>query len=69
MSTEFVRKHLRLAPVAHVPEIQLYQTAEAIGLWELTEATFAPHCHDGTKPPGCPYRDHDDEPRSTGESP
>lgn len=40
MSAEFVREHLRLAPVAHVPEIQLYQTAEAIGLWELTEGEY-----------------------------
>ncbi|WP_326554545.1 class I SAM-dependent methyltransferase [Micromonospora sp. NBC_01813] len=36
----FVRAHARLAPVPHVPELQLYQAAEPIGLWELTEGEF-----------------------------
>ncbi|ROO59030.1 putative nicotinamide N-methyase [Micromonospora sp. Llam0] len=36
----FVRAHARLAPVAHVPELRLYQAAEPIGLWELTEGEF-----------------------------
>jgi predicted nicotinamide N-methyase len=36
----FVRAHLRLAPVPHVPELSLYQTELAIGLWELTEGEY-----------------------------
>jgi len=36
----FVRAYARLAPVAHVPEILLYQAEEPIGLWELTEGEF-----------------------------
>ncbi|MGW0433047.1 class I SAM-dependent methyltransferase [Micromonospora sp. NPDC003197] len=39
-STTFVRTYARLAPVAHVPEIQLHQAEEPIGLWELTEGEF-----------------------------
>ncbi|GAB3144919.1 methyltransferase [Micromonospora sonneratiae] len=39
-STAFVRTYARLAPVAHVPEIQLHQADEPIGLWELTEGEF-----------------------------
>lgn len=39
-STAFVRTYARLAPVAHVPEIQLHQAEEPIGLWELTEGEF-----------------------------
>jgi predicted nicotinamide N-methyase len=38
---EFVRAHTRLAPVAHVPEIRLYQAEEPIGLWELTEGEYS----------------------------
>jgi len=30
---EFVRRHLRVLPVAQVPEIQLHQAEEPIGLW------------------------------------
>jgi predicted nicotinamide N-methyase len=37
---EFVQTHLRLAPVPHVPELVLYQTELAIGLWELTEGEY-----------------------------
>jgi predicted nicotinamide N-methyase len=36
----FVRSWARLAPVAGVPEITLYQADEPIGLWELTEGEF-----------------------------
>lgn len=36
----FVRDHLRLAPVALVPEVKLYQAEEPIGLWELTEGEY-----------------------------
>ena len=36
----FVRAHTRLAAVPHVPEVELYQAAEPIGLWELTEGEF-----------------------------
>ena len=39
-SAAFVRLHARLAPVAFVPEIRLYQADEPIGLWELTEGEF-----------------------------
>lgn len=39
-SAEFVRAYARLAAVAHVPEIQLHQADEPIGLWELTEGEF-----------------------------
>jgi predicted nicotinamide N-methyase len=39
-STAFIRAYARLAPVAHVPEIQLHQADEPIGLWELTEGEF-----------------------------
>ncbi|MEV1286378.1 50S ribosomal protein L11 methyltransferase [Micromonospora sp. NPDC049679] len=39
-STAFVRAYARLAPAAHVPEIQLHQADEPIGLWELTEGEF-----------------------------
>ncbi len=37
---EFVQAHLRLAPVPYVPELALYQTEQAIGLWELTEGEY-----------------------------
>jgi predicted nicotinamide N-methyase len=40
ISAAFVRLHARLAPVAFVPEIQLHQADEPIGLWELTEGEF-----------------------------
>lgn len=40
ISTTFVRLHARLAPVPFVPEIQLHQADEPIGLWELTEGEF-----------------------------
>ncbi|MFD0568437.1 class I SAM-dependent methyltransferase [Kitasatospora gansuensis] len=33
----FIRAQTLLAPVPFVPEVQLYQAAEAIGLWERTE--------------------------------
>jgi predicted nicotinamide N-methyase len=56
----FILAHLRPAPVPFVPEIVLYQADEPIGLWELTEASFASDCHDGTKPPNCPYPDEPD---------
>ncbi|MDG4766946.1 50S ribosomal protein L11 methyltransferase [Solwaraspora sp. WMMD406] len=49
MSTDpvdFVRAHARLAPVAHLPELRLYQADEPIGLWELTEGEFR-----GEQPP------------------
>ncbi|MGI5216055.1 class I SAM-dependent methyltransferase [Plantactinospora sp. CA-290183] len=36
----FVRAYARLAPVAAVPEVRLYQADEPIGLWELTEGEF-----------------------------
>ena len=36
----FVRAWARLAPTAHVSEIQLHQADEPIGLWELTEGEF-----------------------------
>lgn len=36
----FVRLHAKLAPVTLVPEIQLHQADEPIGLWELTEGEF-----------------------------
>jgi hypothetical protein len=65
----FIRRHLRVAPVVHVPELLLYQTDTAIGLWELTEAMRTLHCHNGPRPPECPFRDEDDpkagEPCST----
>ncbi|HEY8533273.1 MAG TPA: 50S ribosomal protein L11 methyltransferase [Micromonospora sp.] len=38
--TTFVRAHTRLAPVAFVPELRVYQAEEPIGLWELTEGEF-----------------------------
>lgn len=37
---EFVRAYARLAAVPFVPEIQLHQADEPIGLWELTEGEF-----------------------------
>jgi predicted nicotinamide N-methyase len=37
---DFVRSHLHVAPVPHVPEVQLYQAEEPIGLWELTEGEY-----------------------------
>jgi predicted nicotinamide N-methyase len=37
---DFVRAHLRLDPVPYVPELVLYQTEQAIGLWELTEGEY-----------------------------
>ncbi|TDC72282.1 methyltransferase [Micromonospora sp. KC606] len=40
LSAAFVRLHARLAPVAFVPEVRLYQADEPIGLWELTEGEF-----------------------------
>ncbi|HEX5598142.1 MAG TPA: 50S ribosomal protein L11 methyltransferase [Micromonosporaceae bacterium] len=40
LSAAFVRLHARLAPVPFVPEIQLHQADEPIGLWELTEGEF-----------------------------
>jgi predicted nicotinamide N-methyase len=40
LTTAFVRLHARLAPVPFVPEIQLHQADEPIGLWELTEGEF-----------------------------
>ena len=33
----FVEQHARLAPVPFVPELQLHQADDAIGLWEATE--------------------------------
>ncbi len=36
----FIRTHLRVEPVAFVPELLLYQAAEPIGLWELTEGEY-----------------------------
>jgi predicted nicotinamide N-methyase len=36
----FVRRHLRVSPVAEVPEIRLYQAEEPIGLWLLTEGEY-----------------------------
>lgn len=43
----FVRLHARLAPVAFVPEVQLHQADDAIGLSEV------PHHEISTdKPPG-----------------
>ena len=36
----FIVEQTRLAPVAFVPEIQLYQADEATALWHLTEATL-----------------------------
>ncbi|WEK50950.1 MAG: 50S ribosomal protein L11 methyltransferase [Candidatus Kaistia colombiensis] len=36
----FIIDQTRLAPVAFVPEIQLYQADEATALWHLTEATL-----------------------------
>ena len=38
MLADFVRAHTRLAPVAFVPELVLYQADEPIALWERTEA-------------------------------
>ncbi|HEX5543755.1 MAG TPA: 50S ribosomal protein L11 methyltransferase [Micromonospora sp.] len=40
LSEAFVRLHARLASVPFVPEIQLHQADEPIGLWELTEGEF-----------------------------
>lgn len=40
ISAAFVRLHARLTPVAFVPEVQLHQADEPIGLWELTEGEF-----------------------------
>ena len=37
---EFVRSHLAVAPVPHVPEILLHQAEEPIGLWELAEGQY-----------------------------
>ena len=36
----FIQTHLRVRPVAFVPEISLYQAEEPIGLWELTEGEY-----------------------------
>jgi predicted nicotinamide N-methyase len=36
----FIRAHVRLAPVADVEEIVLYQADEPIGLWEMTEGEY-----------------------------
>lgn len=36
----FITEQTRLAPVAFVPEIELYQADEATALWHLTEATL-----------------------------
>ncbi len=44
---EFVRTHLRVEPVAFVPELTLYQAEEPIGLWELTEGEY----HSDQPPP------------------
>jgi predicted nicotinamide N-methyase len=44
---EFVRGHLRLEPVTFVPELNLYQAEEPIGLWELTEREY---CSDQPPP-------------------
>jgi predicted nicotinamide N-methyase len=44
---DFVRSHLHVMPVPHVPEVQLYQAEEPIGLWELTEGEF----HSDQPPP------------------
>jgi len=38
--SDFIRSHLRVGPVAFVPEISLYQAEEPIGLWELTEGEY-----------------------------
>jgi predicted nicotinamide N-methyase len=38
--SRFILEQTRLAPVAFVPEIQLYQADEATALWHLTEATL-----------------------------
>jgi predicted nicotinamide N-methyase len=35
---DFVRAHTRLAPVAFVPELSIFQADEPIALWEQTEA-------------------------------
>ena len=37
---EFVRRHLRVSPVAEVPEIRMHQAEEPIGLWLLTEGEY-----------------------------
>jgi predicted nicotinamide N-methyase len=36
----FVRRHLRVSPVAEVPEILLHQAKEPISLWLLTEGEY-----------------------------
>jgi predicted nicotinamide N-methyase len=36
----FVRAHVRVAPVPHVPELVLHQAEEPIGLWQLTEGEY-----------------------------
>ncbi|WP_018183028.1 class I SAM-dependent methyltransferase [Kaistia granuli] len=38
--SRFITDQTRLAPVAFVPEIELYQADEATALWHLTEATL-----------------------------
>jgi predicted nicotinamide N-methyase len=43
----FVRTHLRVEPVAFVPELTLFQAEEPIGLWELTEGEY----HSDQPPP------------------
>ncbi len=43
----FLRANLTLGPVALVPEIQLHQADEPIGLWELTEGEY----HSDQPPP------------------
>ena len=43
----FIREHLRVEPVAFVPELSLHQAEEPIGLWELTEGAY----HSDQPPP------------------
>jgi predicted nicotinamide N-methyase len=40
IAAAFIRLHARLAPAPFVPEVQLHQADEPIGLWELTEGEF-----------------------------
>jgi predicted nicotinamide N-methyase len=37
---EFVRRHLRVSPVAQVPEVLMHQAEEPIGLWLATEGEY-----------------------------
>ncbi len=39
-AASFIRDHVRVGPVAHVPEIRLYQAQDPIGLWELNEGEY-----------------------------